>query len=62
MRHMREPTFPLFFKLWFAFVALTIIGIFGTGIYLAASIISSGPDGIGRAIGQFIKSVDEGRR
>lgn len=53
---------PLFFKLWFAFVAGCIICLFAGMIYVGTQAVSAGPEGVGRTIGGVIKGIDEGRK
>lgn len=60
--NLQRPSIPLFFKLWFGFIALIAVTIIGSAIYLGAQAISAGPEGIGRAIGSVIKGIDEARR
>lgn len=53
---------PLFFKLWFAFVACIAVTLIGATLYLGAMAISAGPEGLGRAIGAVLKGIDDGRK
>ena len=57
-----RPSIPIFFKLWFGFIALLAVGMIGAMIWLAAQIVSAGPEGIGREVGRFIKGIDDGRK
>jgi hypothetical protein len=60
---MRDrQSMPLFFKLWFAFVALLIAAIISGWLYMIASVVSQGPEGIGREVGRFLRGVEEGQR
>jgi len=51
---------PLFFKLWFAFVALLAVSMFAAIGYVLVSIVQMGPEGIGRAVGSVISSAEKG--
>jgi hypothetical protein len=62
MRQFERPGIPIFFKLWFAFVALIAISIMGATVYAGVSVLQAGPEGIGKAIGSVIKGIDEGRK
>mgnify|MGYP001055550380 CR=1 FL=1 len=53
---------PLFFKLWFAFIALLVATIFGGVLYVMVLAISHGPEGIGREVGLFLRGIEEGQR
>lgn len=57
-----RPTTPLFFKVWFAFIALLIATIFGGVFYVIVLAISHGPEGIGREVGHFLRGIEEGQR
>jgi len=50
---------PLFFKLWFAFVACIALTIMGGTFYVLFQVVKAGPEGIGREIGAFVKSVKD---
>lgn len=54
-----RPGLPLVFKLWFGFVACLALSIIGAVIYFVVSLISLGPDGMARSVGQ---AVGEGVR
>lgn len=55
----RRPGIPLFFKLWFAFVAALALAIIGGAIYAAITIT---PADVGRAIGSAVHAFEEVRR
>lgn len=55
----RRPRLPIFFKLWFAFVAVCGIGVIGGFIYLLAAVIEAGPEGIGAELGRAVKAFNE---
>ena len=57
-----RPGIPLFFKLWFAFVALLALTIIGGVAYVLVSVASHGPEGIGREVGRFIRGIEDGQR
>lgn len=59
---LQEPKMPLFFKLWFTFVALLVVSIFAGTVYVIGSALQAGPEGLGRAIGAVIKGIDDGRK
>lgn len=50
---------PLFFKIWFVFVASLAVTIIAGVAYLGISVIQSGPEGVGREIGKIVKSYRE---
>lgn len=50
---------PLFFKLWFAFIAFIVICIISGTFYIGYSAIKAGPEGVGTYVGQIIKSYNE---
>lgn len=62
MRDRFDPGFPLFFKLWFGFVAGLAVLMIASVVYVTAQVVSAGPEGWGRVIGTILKSVEEGRR
>ena len=62
MRRFERPGIPIFFKMWFAFVATVAIAIMVGTIYFGAQVISAGPEGVGRAIGSVLKGIDDGRK
>lgn len=49
---------PLFFKLWFAFVAILVASIFGGVIYVFVS-VGSDPAVIGRIAGEMVSGFKE---
>jgi hypothetical protein len=57
-----RPGIPLFFKLWFAFVALLALSIIGGVAYVLVSVASHGPEGLGREVGHFLRGIKEGQR
>jgi len=61
-RHKPAPFPGLFLKLWFGFIAAMVVSVFVAGGFLLYSVASSGPEGIGRAIGSVIKGIDQGRQ
>ncbi len=52
---------PLFFKLWFAFVVICAIAIFGS-VACAIIIVASDPSIVGRAAGEVVSSFKETTR
>lgn len=50
---------PLFFKLWFGFVALIAVSIISGTFYFGYLALKAGPEGIGTAVGQIVKSYNE---
>jgi hypothetical protein len=60
--HEFNQPFPLFFKLWFGFIAaLAICIVLGVG-YVVYTVANAGDEGIGRSIGRVIKGIEDGRR
>jgi hypothetical protein len=57
---LQEPKMPLFFKLWFAFIAILVVSTFAATGYVLVSIAQMGPEGIGRAVGSIIGSAEKG--
>lgn len=53
-----RPRIPLFFKLWFAFVALMAISILGLIVYVVVS-VASDPAMLGRIAGEVISGFNE---
>lgn len=53
---------PLFFRLWFGFVALIVFAIFGAAIFIGYTIIEAGPEGVARTLGEAVKAFEEARR
>jgi hypothetical protein len=53
---------PLGFKIWFAFVACLMVGFAVVTGLLVYSVISAGPEGIGREVGRIMKGIEDGRR
>jgi hypothetical protein len=53
--HYRKPKLPLFFKIWFGFIAalvLTVFGVVGFMFYTAAT-LAGDPEAIGSYIGKI---------
>jgi hypothetical protein len=61
-RNTFDPGFPLFMKVWFAFIAFLAISMLASVAYFASQIVSAGPEGIGHAIGSIVKGIDQGRK
>ncbi len=57
-----RPGIPMFFKLWFAFFALLALSIIGGVAYVLVSVVSHGPQGLGREVGHFLRGIEEGQR
>lgn len=54
----RTPRIPLFFKLWFGFVALLVLSILGVAIYVGVS-VGSDPAVLGRIAGEIASAFRE---
>lgn len=50
---------PLFFKLWFGFIALIMLSIIGGYIFMAYQLASLGPEGVGHFIGSFLHAIKD---
>lgn len=57
---MKRSGVPLFFKLWFGFVALMAVGIVSFFIWAGARVLSD-PAQVGRFIGEIARGFDEVR-
>ncbi|KAA0572228.1 hypothetical protein FZ983_32170 [Azospirillum sp. B21] len=55
----RRHGIPLFFKLWFAFVAALALSIIGAAVYAAITIT---PADVGRTIGSAVHAFEEARQ
>lgn len=53
-----RPRFPLFFKLWFAFVAILALSIIGLTIWGGFQVVND-PAAIGRVAGQIVSGFQE---
>jgi hypothetical protein len=53
---------PIFFKIWFGFVALVMVAILGFGAWAVTGLVNAGPDAIGRAAGQAMRAYNETAR
>lgn len=62
MKRHFDPGIPLFFKLWFGFVACLAISVFIGFGYFIFSVASAGPEGIGKSIGAVVRGFEEARR
>jgi hypothetical protein len=62
VRKHELPALPLFFKVWFAFIACLVgAGFVGLG-FLVHGAVSAGPEGLGRAVGSVLKGIEQGRQ
>lgn len=50
---------PLFFKLWFGFIATMILAGFAFFIYLGVQVVQAGPEGVGQTIGAIVRGFNE---
>jgi hypothetical protein len=54
----KEPKLPLFAKLWFAFVLILVLCIWGTLGYAVYSVVTN-PAIIGQVAGEIVKGYNE---
>ena len=52
---------PIFFKIWFGFVALLALSIMGGMVYALVLVVQAGPKGIGQQIGAVVKGYNEAK-
>ena len=52
---------PIFFKLWFAFVAVLVMSVFGFYIFVAVQAVSMAddPEAIGSYVGEIVKGFND---
>ena len=59
-RHPRDAhRVPMFFKLWFVFIAILSLATMGLMVWAGASLVTAGPDAIGRAAGQAVRAYHD---
>jgi hypothetical protein len=56
------PKIPLFFKIWFVFVALLCATVFAGVALTVINVLNAGPEGIGQAAGAFVRAFNESFR
>ena len=54
-----QHSMPLFFKIWFAFVATVAVSIMAFVVWLIISVADAGPEGIGSALGTAFRAFNE---
>ena len=54
-----RPSMPLFFKLWFAFVAVVAVSIIAGTVWVGVQVVETGPEGIGKMIGTAVHGFNE---
>lgn len=53
---------PLFFKIWFGFIACLMVAGIGGGVAVVMNLADAGPEGIGRVVGTFARGFNETSR
>jgi hypothetical protein len=61
MRRFNDHSMPLFFKLWFGFVALIAVSMIGLTVALVIT-MAADPAGMGRFAGEIVRGFDEARQ
>jgi hypothetical protein len=59
MKNQNVHVIPLFFKLWFAFIAVMIISIFSISAYIAIKAVNTGPEAIGAMVGKAVAAYQK---
>ena len=52
---------PLFFKLWFGFIALVVVSVFALVVFIGieAASVASDPEAMGNYVGEVVKGFNE---
>jgi hypothetical protein len=57
--HMKMP---LFFKLWFAFIATLVLCVFGAVGWTFFQVVQAGPEGLAKVVGSAVRAYHEEAR